>query len=42
MGLFGVIITIFIATLGALVYSTIRSKEKLRGKFEKEFLKKAS
>ena len=40
MGLFGVIITIFIATLGALVYSTIRSKEKVRGKFDKEFLKK--
>jgi O-antigen/teichoic acid export membrane protein len=40
MGLFGVISTIFIATLGALTYSIIRSREKLRGKFEKEFLKK--
>ena len=40
MGLFGVIITIFIATIGGLVYSTIRSKEKLRGKFDKEFVKK--
>lgn len=40
MGLMGVIITVFIATLGAVIYSIIRSREVLRGKFEKEFLKK--